>query len=52
MKARGFELVQSGRNGETRFAYFDTTSVIGTLTEVVYLQPEEKAFMLTLKQKK
>jgi len=52
MEAAGFTLVQGGRHSETRFAYFDTTSVIGTLTEVVYLQPEEKAFMLTLKQKK
>jgi methylmalonyl-CoA/ethylmalonyl-CoA epimerase len=52
MERAGFGLVQSGRHNETRFAYFDTTSVIGTLTEVVYLQPEEKAFMLTLKQKK
>jgi methylmalonyl-CoA/ethylmalonyl-CoA epimerase len=52
MEAAGFTLVQSGRHHETRFAYFDTTGVIGTLTEVVYLQPEEKAFMLGLKKKK
>jgi methylmalonyl-CoA/ethylmalonyl-CoA epimerase len=52
MEAGGFSLVQSGRHNETRFAYFDTTRVIGTLTEVVYLQPEEKAFMLGLKRKK
>ena len=52
MEAGGFSLVQSGRHNETRFAYFDTTHVIGTLTEVVYLQPEEKAFMLGLKKKK
>jgi hypothetical protein len=52
MQSRGFTLVQGGRHNETRFAYFDTTGVIGALTEVVYLQPEEKAFMLTLKQKK
>ena len=52
MEARGYSLVQGGRHNETRFAYFDTTGVIGALTEVVYLQPEEKAFMLTLKQKK
>jgi len=52
MEARGFTLVQSGRHNETRFGYFDTTGVIGALTEVVYLQPEEKAFMLALKHKK
>jgi len=52
MEAAGFRLVQGGRHNETRFAYFDTTNVIGTLTELVYLQPEEKAFMLGLKQKK
>jgi hypothetical protein len=52
MESRGFSLVQSGRHNETRFAYFDTTGVIGALTEIVYLQPEEKAFMQTLKHKK
>jgi methylmalonyl-CoA/ethylmalonyl-CoA epimerase len=52
MEARGYSLAQGGRHNETRFAYFDTTGVIGALTEVVYLQPEEKAFMLTLKHKK
>jgi catechol 2,3-dioxygenase-like lactoylglutathione lyase family enzyme len=49
MEAKGFTLVQSGRHNETRFGYFDTTAVIGALTEIVYLQPEEKAFMLGLK---
>lgn len=39
-----------GRHNETRFGYFDMTSVIGTLTEIVYLQPEEKAFMQGLKR--
>jgi Glyoxalase/Bleomycin resistance protein/Dioxygenase superfamily len=52
MEGRGFTLVQSGRHNETKFGYFDTTGVIGALTEVVYLQPEEKAFMERLKQKK
>jgi methylmalonyl-CoA/ethylmalonyl-CoA epimerase len=52
METRGFTLIQSGRHNETRFGYFDTTGVIGTLTEVVYLQPEEKAFMEGLKPKK
>ena len=52
MEARGLKLVQSGRHNETRFGYFDTTAVIGTLTEVVYLQPEEKAFLVGLKRKK
>jgi hypothetical protein len=52
MQAAGFALIQGGRHNETRFAYFDTTAITGTLTELVYLQPEEKAFMLGLKAKK
>jgi catechol 2,3-dioxygenase-like lactoylglutathione lyase family enzyme len=52
MKARGLTLVQSGRHNETRFGYFDTLSDIGALTELVYLQPEERAFMHGLKLKK
>ena len=52
METAGFRLVQGGRHNETRFAYFDTSNVIGALTELVYLQPEEKAFMMGLKQKK
>jgi methylmalonyl-CoA/ethylmalonyl-CoA epimerase len=51
MESKGFELVQGGRHNETRFGYFDTTGVVGVLTEIVYLQPEEKAYMLTLKRK-
>jgi catechol 2,3-dioxygenase-like lactoylglutathione lyase family enzyme len=47
MEAGGFALVQGGRHIETRFAYFDTTGTIGALTEIVYLQPEEKAFMIS-----
>jgi methylmalonyl-CoA/ethylmalonyl-CoA epimerase len=52
MQASGFALVQGGRHNETRFAYFDTTGTIGALTEIVYPQPEEKAFMQGLKHKK
>jgi catechol 2,3-dioxygenase-like lactoylglutathione lyase family enzyme len=52
MEANGLALVQGGRHNETKFAYFDTTATIGALTELVYLQPEEKAFMQGLKQKK
>ena len=52
MEARGLALVQSGRHHETRFGYFDTSALIGVLTEIVYLQPEEKAFMQSLKSKK
>jgi methylmalonyl-CoA/ethylmalonyl-CoA epimerase len=52
MEAKGFALVQGGRHNETKFAYFDTTATIGALTEVVYLQPEERAFMHSLKQRK
>jgi len=52
MESGGFSLVQGGRHNETKFAYFDTTGTIGALTEIVYLQPEEKAFMQTLKHKK
>jgi methylmalonyl-CoA/ethylmalonyl-CoA epimerase len=52
MEGRGFALVQAGRHNETKFAYFDTTASIGALTEIVYLQPEERAFMHGLKHKK
>jgi hypothetical protein len=51
MEDRGYSLVQSGRHNETQFGYFDTTSEIGALTELVYLQPEERAFMWGLKRK-
>ena len=43
MQAQSFNLVQSGRNGETRFGYFDTDRVMGTLTEIVYIAPAERA---------
>jgi hypothetical protein len=51
MKARGFTLVQSGRNGDTRFGYFDTDGLIGTLTELVYLAPAERAGFERMKRK-
>jgi len=51
MQSRGYSLVQSGRHNQTRFGYFDTTGEIGAFTEVVYLQPEERAFMWGLKRK-
>jgi methylmalonyl-CoA/ethylmalonyl-CoA epimerase len=45
MNERGFDVVQTGRNGETRFAYFDVDHPIGTLLEVVYLAaPIREAF--------
>ncbi len=50
MEDRGFRLVQSRRHNETRFGYFDTTGEIGALTELVYLQPEERAFLWGLKR--
>ena len=52
MEAQGFPLVQAGRHNETRFAYFDTTAMIGAFTEIVRLQPEERVFMHSLKAKK
>jgi len=51
MEGRGYSLVQSGRHNETRFGYFDTTGEVGALTELGYLQPEERAFMWGLKPK-
>jgi hypothetical protein len=51
MEARGFKLVQSGRNGETRFGYFDIDDPIGTLMEVVYLAPAERAGFERMKRK-
>jgi hypothetical protein len=43
--------VQSGRNGETRFAYFDVEHPIGTLLEVVYLAAPIRAAFERLKRK-
>jgi Glyoxalase/Bleomycin resistance protein/Dioxygenase superfamily len=42
MESRGFPLVQSGRHNETRFAYFDTTGVIGALTEIAICSRRKK----------
>lgn len=50
MKSRGFEMVQSGRNGETRFAYFDVHRPVGTLMEIVCLAPQIKAAFERLKR--
>jgi catechol 2,3-dioxygenase-like lactoylglutathione lyase family enzyme len=50
MTARGFDLVQSGRNGETRFAYFDVDHPIGTLMEIVCLAPQIKTAFERLKR--
>jgi methylmalonyl-CoA/ethylmalonyl-CoA epimerase len=50
MTARGFKMVQSGRNGETRFAYFDVGHPIGTLLEVVYLAAPIRAAFEKLKR--
>jgi hypothetical protein len=50
MTGRGFKLVQSGRNGETRFAYFDVDHPIGTLMEIVCLAPAITAAFERLKR--
>jgi len=52
MTARGYAVVQSGRNGETRLAYFDTDRDVGVLTEIVYLAPEERAKFEAMKGKR
>jgi catechol 2,3-dioxygenase-like lactoylglutathione lyase family enzyme len=50
MTARGFRMVQSGRNGETRFAYFDVGHPVGTLFEIVFLAPKIRAAFDRLKR--
>jgi methylmalonyl-CoA/ethylmalonyl-CoA epimerase len=50
MTGRGFEMVRSGRNGETRFAYFDVGHPIGTLMEIVCLAPAIKEAFAKLKR--
>lgn len=50
MKRKGYEIVQSGRNGKTRLAYFDTDRSVGTLTELVYLDPPERENFQKLKR--
>ena len=47
----GSPTAQSGRNGETRFSYFDIDDPIGTLMEVVYLAPAERAGFERMKRK-
>ena len=47
-----YAVVQSGRNGETRLAYFDTDRDVGVLTEIVYLAPEERAKFEAMKAKR
>jgi len=51
LTAQGYRLVQSGRNGDTRFGYFDTDAPTGTLTEVVYIAPAERAGLERLKRR-
>ena len=50
MQAKGFNLVQTGRNGETLFGYFDTDRVMGTLTEIVYRAPKEREMFERMKR--
>ena len=50
MQAKGFNLVQTGRNGETRFGYFDTDRAMGTLTEIVYRAPKEREMFERMKR--
>ena len=50
MKAKGYEPVQTGRNGETYFAYFDTTDSIGVYTEILHLSAEEMSAAMGMKK--
>ena len=50
LQGKGYEIVQSGRNGKTRIAYFDTDRSVGTLTELVYLDPPDRERFQRLKR--
>ena len=50
MTARGFKVVQTGRHGVTRLAYFDTDDASGTLTEIITIAPDEQAMFARFKR--
>ena len=48
--AAGYASLQSGRFGTTRYTYLDTERAIGSIMEIVYLDPGGKDFMAKIKR--
>ena len=49
LQARGYRLVQRGTFGATRFGYFESSDDPGTLTEIVYLDPNAQGMFASIK---
>jgi methylmalonyl-CoA/ethylmalonyl-CoA epimerase len=49
LEARGYKLIQRGTFGDTRFGYYESADDFGTLTEIIYLDPNVKSMFANLK---
>ena len=47
--ARGYKLVQRGTFGDTKFGYFESSDDPGTMTEIVYLDPNVRGMFANIK---
>jgi methylmalonyl-CoA/ethylmalonyl-CoA epimerase len=47
--ARGYRAVQRGTFGDTKFGYFETSDDPGTVTEIVYLDPNVRGMFANIK---
>jgi hypothetical protein len=47
--ARGYRLVQRGTFGDTKFGYFESSDDPGTMTEIVYLDPNVRGMFANIK---
>ena len=47
--ARGYRLVQRGTFGGTKFGYFETSDDPGTVTEIIYLDPNVQGMFANIK---
>jgi methylmalonyl-CoA/ethylmalonyl-CoA epimerase len=46
----GYAQLMSGRLGESRYAYFDTEAAIGSVMEIIYLDPDGRELMKRIKR--
>jgi methylmalonyl-CoA/ethylmalonyl-CoA epimerase len=49
LDARGYRLVQRGTFGDTRFGYYESSDDPGTMTEIVYLDPNVRGMFANIK---
>lgn len=49
LQARGYSLVQRGTFGGTKFGYFESPDDPGTVTEIIYLDPNVQTMFANLK---